>query len=554
MARRTGACALSLVASLLLATVVALVSPAVATQRPVGPEAVAAADPDPADRESMRNGYLQILKPALGTPIGWTGDLTSCEAGAPSSVAQQATLTAVNYFRDLVGVEPVTFSATLSARAQQAALMMARNGALNHTPPDTWECWTAEGAAAAGKSDLALGNAGAAAVAAYMEDGGDSNEIAGHRRWIIDPRQTTMGSGSVKGSGWQSTSNALYVLDTASWQVTPASTPEYLPWPVAGYVPVQIEPGGRWSLSARDPDTDFSQAMVTVNGSGTGVTVHPVANGYGPSTLVWDFDPGFASGDADRTYHVVVSDIVVDGVRSSYSYDVTLFDAEASTVPDTEPPTVSRLGKDFAVRLGGFDTDWVASDASGVDGFQQRQRTRMPGTPFGAWSSPDGWTDSAGGTWAARTPGETLCLSARARDTAGNVSAWSAPVCVHTPVDDASLTAGRGWRTLADDALWLGSARTTRRQGATLTGPSAVDVDRVGLVATRCRGCGKVGVYVGRTKLGVIGLGSRSTSRRVVMVLPRPAAPLDGPVRVVVESTDRKVQIDGIVVSGTPAD
>ena len=51
--------------------------------------------------------------------------------------------------------------------------------------------------AAAGKSNLFLGRSGAGAIAGYMDDPGSGNTAAGHRRWIIDPRQTTMGSGSV---------------------------------------------------------------------------------------------------------------------------------------------------------------------------------------------------------------------------------------------------------------------------------------------------------------------------------------------------------------------
>lgn len=544
----------TLLATVTLAALVIGVPPAAATQQPAEPDRAAAVDPDPADRESMRQGYLEILKPALATPIGWTGDLASCDAGAPSAAAQQATLTAVNYVRDLVGVEPVVFSTALSAKAQEAALMMARNGDLSHDPPDDWACRTQTGEDAAGRSNLSLGITGAEAIAGYMDDDGAGNEIAGHRRWIIDPRQTTMGSGSVQGSGWQSTANALYVLDSASWQETPAATPEYLPWPVAGYVPVQLEPAGRWSLSASDQDTDFSGASVTVNGSAAGITVHPAQEFYGPPTLVWDFDPGFAPGDPDRTYRVVVSGIVVGGVPTSHAYDVTLFDAEASTGTDIEPPTVTGKGKDFAVRLGGFSTDWSATDPSGVDGFQQRTRTRAPGTSFGAWSAPDGWHDSPATTWSPLPLGGTLCLSAQAKDTVGNVSAWSAPTCVHTPLDDASLTGSRGWRTVAGDGLWQGSAQSTRRNGAVLTGPTAVDVDRLGLVATHCPGCGKVAVYVGATKVGVVALGSTPTRRQVVTVLPRLATPLDGPVTLVVRSTDKPVQVDGVVVSATPSD
>ena len=212
-------------------------------------------------REERRLDYQDVLKPALSTPIGWVGDIDGCDAGAPSAAAQQATLDAVNYFRDLVGVMPVTFDATLSAKAQQAALMMAAQGDLSHTPDETWACYSADGDEAAGKSNLYLGITGAAAIAGYMVDEGVHNTAVGHRRWIIDPRQTKMGSGSVQGDHWSTTSNALYVLDSSRLLADPAGTPAYLPWPQAGYFPGQLEPKGRWSLSAAD-NADFSQATV----------------------------------------------------------------------------------------------------------------------------------------------------------------------------------------------------------------------------------------------------------------------------------------------------
>jgi hypothetical protein len=127
-------------------------------------------------------------------------------------------------------------------------------------------------------------------------------------------------------------------------------------------------------------------------------------------------------------------------------------------------------------------------------------------------------------------------------------------VCVHTPVDDASAVGSKGWRSVDDASLWHGSARTTKKKGATLTVPGAVAVDRVGVVATTCPGCGKVVVYVGTTKIGVLNLDSQKVKRRVVMVLPQLSSPLDGAIQVVVETVDKKVQIDGVVVAGSPVD
>ena len=54
--------------------------------------------------------------------------------------------------------------------------------------------------------------------------------------------------------------------------------------------------------------------------------------------------------------------------------------------------------------------------------------------------------------------------------------------------------------------LWLGTALTTTKEGAKVTVPGAVDVDRVGIVTTRCGTCGKVALFVGKEKVGVLKL------------------------------------------------
>ena len=512
-----------------------------------------AVDPDPDDRESMRLGWTEVLKPTLQRLPMSTANLTTCEPGAPSDTTQSDTLVALNYFRDLVGVEPVTFSADLSAKAQKAALIMAAQYDLSHAPPESWACWTAAGKAAAGKSNLYLGRSGAGAITGYMVDPGSGNTAAGHRRWIIDPRQTTMGSGSVfaPDDDFFIQSNALYVLDTASWQAVPASTSAYLPWPVAGYVPQQVEPNGRWSLSASDYDTDFSEATVKVDGSAAGITVHDVADGYGPPTLVWNFDAGFDPGDADREYDVVVSGIRRNGnAVPNHAYTVTLFDAEAGPQANT-PPTVTRAGPVFKVVLAGFDATFSATDPDGVDAMQERIRERTSMSGFGAWQSED-WTDGAGVSrlWGGQDPGSTTCSTARARDADGMVSDWLTPAtCRHTPLDDTTLSRSAGWTTTTDARLWLGSASTSKARGAKLTFPGAADLTRLGVVATACPTCGKLSLHVGTLRVGTIELDAPTTTRRSVVMLPALGQAVDGTVKLVVRSSGKKVQVDGLVVS-----
>ncbi|GAA4898389.1 hypothetical protein GCM10025789_15350 [Tessaracoccus lubricantis] len=303
--------------------------------------AQAATSIDPSNIESVRAAYQQRLKPALAIEQGWTGDLSTCTPGSPSAAAHKATLDAVNFFRGMGGLAPVTFNSMLSAKAQQAALIMSANKQLNHYPPVTWRCVTSGGREAAGRSNIALGavksGSGAGAIALYMSEPGDSNKTVGHRRWLMRPQTTTMGSGSTTNS------NALWVVGTPN-DNTANPNPTWLPWPTAGYFPSQIQPNGRWSLSGDSASVKFDNARVTMTGpSGpVNVTQHPVATGMGNSTLVWD--TGLLpkpTGTAVHNYTVKVTGIVRNGATVSHSYTVRLFDGDAPAGGATAAPTTS---------------------------------------------------------------------------------------------------------------------------------------------------------------------------------------------------------------------
>ena len=77
---------------------------------------------------------------------------TTCDAGTTSAAFRDSVLLRLNYFRAMAGVPAdVTFSDTYNAKAQQAALMMSVNNQLSHNPPTIWQCYTADGAEAAGQ-------------------------------------------------------------------------------------------------------------------------------------------------------------------------------------------------------------------------------------------------------------------------------------------------------------------------------------------------------------------------------------------------------------------
>ena len=270
---------------------------------------------------AVNAGYWSQYATTQAEPIAWIGgSLLGCLAGLVAPTTNEATLSAMNYVRSLAGLAPVTESPALSASAQQAALMMSANGTLDHHPSSAWKCYTPTGAAAAGRSNLALSYPAITAgqiIDLYMDDPGGSNTAAGHRRWVLNPFSTAVGIGST------STANALTVIGPSSPN---RPNPKYVGWPTAGYFPNAMEPEGRWSLSAGRKNVSFAKANIKVYGPTGRLAVHKyhVENGYAQPTVVWQMPAGFSTTSA---YRVVVSNIRHKGSKKRFktAYTVNLF-------------------------------------------------------------------------------------------------------------------------------------------------------------------------------------------------------------------------------------
>jgi len=292
---------------------------------------------------SQRDAVLLFLRSvhdaSIGVPVGWTGNFSNCNAGDSSAANKAAVERRINWARAMAGVPAaVRLDSTLNQQAQQAALIMAAQGQLSHTPPNTWPCWTSVGFEAAGKSNLTQ-SAGASAITDdYMHDFGDNNAFVGHRRWLLYPQTRSMGTGDVSGvsgSGPSPTTvaaNALWVFDSQINASRPAVRDEFVAWPPPGYVPhTTVYP--RWSISY--PDAVFLDATVTVteNGKPVATQLEPQSQGYGENTLVWFVGTVRDGADwprpaADTRYQVTVANVRVGGVARSFSYAVTVFDAD----------------------------------------------------------------------------------------------------------------------------------------------------------------------------------------------------------------------------------
>ncbi|MEQ1861244.1 MAG: CAP domain-containing protein [Chthoniobacteraceae bacterium] len=290
---------------------------------------------DPSQREASRLFYKSVYLASNGVPIGWTGDVATGDPGTTSQDFRDAMLRRINYFRAMAGVPAdVAFLPTYNAKCQQAALMMSANNSLSHTPPTNWTHYTADGAEAAGKSNLFLGNFGPSAVTGFIEDFGTGNAQAGHRRWLLYPQTREMGSGDIPRDGGFASANAIWVIDSFFFSARPAVRDGFVAWPPRGFTPYQLV-FPRWSFS--HSNLDFSSATVALvrNGASVPVTIQSAVPGSGENSIVWIEDGRSATNPAtlrapaaDTSTQVTVAGVrpLVAGQPQSFTYTVTVFD------------------------------------------------------------------------------------------------------------------------------------------------------------------------------------------------------------------------------------
>lgn len=274
--------------------------------------------------------YNRLYVPSRNPSTGWYGNVSACQTSMTSAAFLTAMQQRINYFREMAGIPPITsLRSDYNTMVQASALMMSANNALSHSPPTDWLCYTTLGKDGAGSSNLFLGMYGTEAIDGYIRDPGDSNTAAGHRRWILLPSTTTMGTGDIP-NGSQRPANALRVFDPSNWYTRPATRDTFVAWPPPGYVPYNTV-YARWSFAL--PSADFSGSTVTVTRGGVGIPVtrFPAVTGYGENTLVWQIN-GMNDWDnwpkpaGDTAYTVTVQNVKINGVPSNYTYTVIVFD------------------------------------------------------------------------------------------------------------------------------------------------------------------------------------------------------------------------------------
>ena len=356
------------------ATAVAALVGSVLYAAPSSPLGASELDPwiDTWDRAEVLGEYqaeFDRAEPAMG----FTGDVGSCSAGTTSESFRDSVFSRVNWYRRMAGLDTVTESATFSAHNQESAVMMSAEGALSHGPGAGWACYTADGAAAAGKSNLALGLSGLDAIDAYMQDFGANNTKVGHRRTMLYPQVQEMGTGDVPFGGGHWASNTLYVFDSHLWDPRPDVREErdFVSWPPSGYVPPETV-WGRWSFSLAR--ADFSSASVSITGPDGPVQVEileRIQSGglIAPeASIVWAVD-----GDTNSAQ-------LPEPTNGDECYDVTIAGVTLQGSPQSP----------FSYTTCVLDLDWVPTDGGGDEGGggSSSIEPACPGLEFTAWTTP----------------------------------------------------------------------------------------------------------------------------------------------------------------------
>ncbi len=282
---------------------------------------------DTRDRDSVVAFYERFYLASEGVKPHWTGDVASCNPGTVSTEFKHAVLRRINYFRAMAGVPAdVVFSDELNTKCQEAALMIVANRGFSHSPPSTWTCYRTGGAEASGKANLYFSTGDSPSpkliVDGYIEDPGRDNVSVGHRRWLLFPRQRTMGSGTAADGD---SGNAVWIV--ADFAPGPKIQS---PWPPAGYVPKQLI-FERWSFSF--PKADFSSATVEMERGGRRVPLNidfrskSSDDGFdGDNTIVWVPKIQSDTSTGDVTFRIAVRNVLVDGKSKDFVYEVTAID------------------------------------------------------------------------------------------------------------------------------------------------------------------------------------------------------------------------------------
>ncbi len=285
----------------------------------------------PNARQQAINDYQNMFVAAKVNNFTWNGNTSNCTSGTLSKEVLDKALLRLHYFRKAAGLSNngIVFLNDLNNKSQQNALMIKANNKLDHFPTSDWKCYTAEGAEAARYGNIAFGLSDVDNIDLWIEDEGSNNKEVGHRRWMLFSKATNFGFGCTNSSG------TLWVINSGASKIPlPASTPKFIAWPPANFIPSAVV-YPRWSfsipVSSYPFQVDFSKATVSMTDA-AGIAI-PLLIEYantiqsiyvGDNAIVWRPSGIKLNCKEDQKYKVNISNVMVEGNPKNYWYEVTI--------------------------------------------------------------------------------------------------------------------------------------------------------------------------------------------------------------------------------------
>lgn len=252
--------------------------------------------------------------------------------------------------------------------------------------------------------------------------------------------------------------------------------------------------------------------------------------------------------DADGT--VTGTDAVSYVVQKEWSnalnkciVDKALADTTAPALTATQPSRLFQLSTTVTATYHASDS------GTGVASYDVQYRKAAWNGRFSEYTTLATGTRATTRSLTGR-PGNEYCFRERARDGAGNTSAWSPDRCAVIPRDDRSLTtATAGWRRLNSPSAYHRTMTKTTRKGAMLV-IRAAQAHRLALIVTACRSCGRVAIYLDGVLWHTVSTAAPARRNRVIL-LPGTFSLRTATIALKNISRNRPVLIDGLALART---
>ncbi|MCB9642725.1 MAG: hypothetical protein H6728_06575 [Myxococcales bacterium] len=245
-----------------------------------------------------------------------------CDPGSISASSIDDAVRRVNLYRYLVGLPGVVEDTARRQQMQECAVLQANNdgpgsGVNAHSPPSSWNCYTAGGAAGSGSSNLSWGVGHPAdTVPQYIADRGTPS--LGHRLWIISPGMGKTAFGLATGTGRWRVASCMYSFDRSG-----TGKADYIAFPPPGPVPIQTVTGSyavdTWSFTSSKYATTSGMTITLIRKSDNDTQTLTASriSGYGHPSGV-SFKP--RAPKVGEAYTVQIGTV--------FSYEIRFFDCK----------------------------------------------------------------------------------------------------------------------------------------------------------------------------------------------------------------------------------